>query len=445
MIGLVTTLALGNAHAALNATLNIPNSAVFRPNLLATKIIKPLVKTPIRKRLAAVSPDKFGPNTKVTVGLYDKDGNVNGSKVMTGKQIENDLGNFTRVETTKFTRLNTTLGAANIRKLKNLKLKTRVLKRRVFDRELNEEIEVVEIPQDLTVANNLVIQRTRLRAIPLKPLVRPIVARPVIRRPVVVGRIPSGPTHAAKPYSKKTSYDKTWGSKSRFSAYLNASAESYGSRARRTAKGYFKAGGYVFNRNIELVKFSARAERKNTSNSGHTYFKVLGQTKWETSASTQKRTLKFTREKSRRQRFWIGPLPVSVGGAIGGSIGASLNLYAPDAKSLAGTFEPFIDSYGAADAAIDVWLARAGIEGRLRIVKDSVPVSTTLKYNPNKQNLQFKLKVKNELRALDGKVSVYAKVRKLFGGWRKWSKTILSWSGFAKTWTLLDKNVTVNI
>jgi hypothetical protein len=424
---------------------------LYNPKLLTSKIVKPIVKRPIGTRLAAIAPEKYGPDTKVTIGLYDAQGNINGSKVLTGKEIEDGLNTFTQNETKSFGRLNSSLTPSRVLNLNKLNIKTKVKRTTKFDRELNQNIEVIEIPQDPKISSNLVAQKSKLLAIPLKPAVRPIANRPILARPITPRPVisnpsrASGPSHPASPHSANASYDKSWGSKSRFSAYLDAAASNYGSRTRRTAKGHFKAGGYVFNKNIALIYFSAKSERKNNSNSGRSFLKILGQTKWETSSSTPKKTLKFTREKSRRQRFWIGPLPVSVGGAIGGSVGASMHLYAPNPKSIEGSITPYIDSYGAIDAAIDVWLARAGVEGALRIIKDSVPVVTTLKYNPAKQDLKFKLKVKNELKALDGKVSIYAKVRKLFGGWRKWSKTLLSWTGFSKSWTLIDKNLVVKI
>jgi hypothetical protein len=314
-----------------------------------------------------------------------------------------------------------------------------VVQRTEFDRELNENIEVVEIPQELEISSNLVIQRGRISEIPARPIV---INRPIPRPPRVT---PTAPTHNPNPFSKSVSFGNSWGSKAKFAAFLDMKAKSFGSRDKRLVEGEFDAGGHVFNKKVSLITFNTNVERKNESNTGHTSFKVLGQTKWEVSGSTPSKTLNFTREESKRLRFWVGPIPVSVGGAIGGSIGVSVNLHAPDTKSLAGNFEPFIDSFAGADAAVDVWLVRAGIEGDMRIVKNSFPVSTKLIYNPTKQNMVYKLNVGSELKALDGKISVYAKIKKLLGGWRKWSHTILSWSGLEKTWTLIDEDLTVNI
>ena len=362
--------------------LNTLNRVIFPGNTLKTKIVKPKVKRAVRRRLKPVVANKFGPTSKVTIGLYDKDGNVNGSKVLTGKQIHDSLEGYTKTNTRTFRTSLSRIPRSSVTRLNRLKIKTAVVKKTVFDRELRQNIEVVEIPQDLEVSNNFVLQGARLRAIRVLPI---MVATPVIVNP--------SPTHQAKPYSQKVGYDKTWGSKSRFSAYLNTGMESYGSRQKRVGKGHFRAGGYVFNKNISLVDFSTRVERNNQSNNGHSIVKVLGSTKWESSSSSPHRTFKMTRESSKRQRFWIGPIPVSVGAAIGGEVGFSMNLFAPDAKSLEGSVTPYIDSYGAADAAIDVWLARAGVEGKLRIVKDSLPTTLRLKYDQNKQNLKFKLNV----------------------------------------------------
>jgi len=420
-----------NRPVIARPTLPTPG-VVLRGDLLKTKIVKPKVKVPVRSRLKPVAADKLGPNTRVTVGLYDANGDVAGSKIMTAKQIQDDLDEYTNTNTRKFSAAARTLKPNTRTRLNTRKIKTTVLKRKMFDRELNQQVETFEIPQDLEVSQGMALQDIRLIAIPVKPVLRPIIINPT-------------PGHEAKPYSKNVGYSNTWGSKSKFAAFLNTGFNTYGARGKREAHAFFKAGGYVFSKTISLIDFYSKVERKNTTNTGYSRIKVLGSTKWESSAKNPSKNYSITREASKRQRFWLGPVPVSVGGAVGGKVGFGLNLFSPDFHSIKGTANPYIDSYGEADAAIDVWLARAGIEGQLRIVKDSLPSEVTLGYNPTQKNLNFKLKVKNELRALDGKISVYAKVRKLFGGWRKWSKTILSWTGFSKTWTLIDKNLTVNI
>lgn len=425
--------AYGQNSLTLNRpVLNLPATPVFPGNILETKIIKPVIKRPVGTKLAAVAAEKFGPSTKVTVGLYDEDGNVDGQKVMTGQEIHNDLNTFTLSNKTQFSRALRGLRGTTLTELRNKKIDTQVVERKVFDRELNQEIEVVEIPQELEESTGFVLQNTRLLKIPVTPILRPIIINP-------------NPTHEAKPYEQKVRYSNTWGSSSKFSAYIDAGFEAYGARHERQAYGYFKSGGKVFNKNVSLVDFYTKVERQNTTNKGYSRIKVLGSTKWESSAQNPSKTYSITRESSKRQRFWVGPLPVSVGGAVGGKVGMGMNLYSPDFNSIQGNATPYIDSYGAADAAIDVWLARAGIEGKLRVIKDSLPSNVTLKYDNTKQNLNFKLEVKNELNALDGKVSVYAKVRKFWGGWKKWSKTIFSWNGFSKSWTLINKNLTVNI
>lgn len=421
------------------ADINLSRVAYPRENL-SRSIVKPVVRTPILSRVQPVAFESLKTDTPITIGLYDEDGNIEGSKNITMGDLERELNSFTGQEVNRFVSQRISIDPNTLNRLREHGQGDQVVQRVEFDRDLNENIDVVEIPQELEISTNLVIQRARLTDIPARPLT---VARPIVARPIRVN--PTQPAHDPKPFSKNVSYGNTWGSKSKFAAFLEANAKSFGSREKRLVEGEFNAGGYVFNKNITLVAFNTNVERKNQSNSGHTSLKVLGQTKWEVSGSTASKTLTFTREESKRQRFWVGPIPVSVGGAIGGSVGVSLNLHAPDAKSLAGNFEPFIDSYAEADAAIDVWLARAGIEGDMRIVKNSFPVSTKLIYNPDKQNLVYKLSVNSELAALDGKISVYAKVKKLLGGWRKWSKTILSWSGLEKTWTLIDEDLTVNI
>lgn len=438
-ITLLTTNAFAQASAisARRPVLTPTTPVVFNPDRLSTTIVRPRVVRAVRTRLAPINPAQFGPSSKFTVGLYDENGDVDGEKILTGKELFVELDNFTNEHKRTFSLRSRSLNPEMRGNFSRLKLPTAVLEKKEWDAELKEQIEVVEIPQDLNDSQDLVLQHGRLIAIPARPI---IIARPIVFRPT-----PSQPTHNPSPYSKSIGYDQTWGKKDKFAAFIDAELTAYGSRQKRVASGSFKAGGQVFGKTMNLIEFSTNVDKRDNSNTGHTIFKVLGQVKWENSSSNPNKSLVFTREESKRQRFWVGPLPVSVGGAIGGSIGMNLNLHAPNGFSVAGQVKPYIDSYGAADAAIDVWLARAGIEGKLRIVKDTIDGQVRLTYNDQKKNLDFKLEVDNTLKALDGKVSVYAKIRKLFGGWKKWSQTILTWSGFEKTWKLIDAESVVNI
>lgn len=417
-------------------TIAILNPIDFKP-----VIMKPVVVRPVGIHLPVVAPEAFAPTTKFTIGLYDQDGNVDGKKEMTGQELWNELDKFTNEQKQSFVR-ETGLLAVNERDdLRRLKLPTAVLENKVFDSELNQNIEVVEIPQDLHVSRNLALQLNRLILIPIRPIIQP--AHPIIVIPTPVNPQPTTPTHPAQPHSLTASYNQTWGSTSLFAAYINANMENYGSRLERRSLIGFEAGGHVFSNKVALVDFDSMLRRG--TGASHSKLMVLGKVKWESSTPALSKNLRYQEEFSKRQRFWIGPLPVSVGGAVGGAIGANLAITSPNDLTITGSATPYIDSYGKADAAIDVWLARAGVEGQVRIIKDSVPTTLTLSYNPSAYSLNTRLTVQNELKSLDGKVSVYAKIRKLWGGWKKWSKTIFSWDGFEKTWKLIDQNLTVKI
>ncbi|MBF0298092.1 MAG: hypothetical protein HQK51_05190 [Oligoflexia bacterium] len=390
-------------------------------------IAKPIVVRPISRHLPSVAPEAFGPDTHFTLGLYDKDGNIDGQKEMTGKELWNELNKFTSEQKNSFAVETSRLAPAELSNIRKLNLVTAVQEKKAFDQELNQEIEVVEIPQDIQVSRNLTLQFNRLVAIPLLPIrINPI--------PV---------TRPSQPSSLKASYDQVWGNTSLFAAYIEASLENYGSRIERRSTIAFGAGGHVFGQKVALVDFDSNIKRG--TGASHSKLSVLGKVKWESSTPALNTNLRYQDEFSKRQRFWVGPLPVSVGGAVGGALGANLAITSPNDLTISGSATPYVDSYGKADAAIDIWLARAGIEGQVRIIKDSIPTQLTISYTPATQKLQTNLKVQNELKSLDGKISVYAKIRKLWGGWKKWSKTIFSWNGFEKTWKLIDQNITVNI
>jgi hypothetical protein len=100
-------------------------------------------------------------------------------------------------------------------------------------------------------------------------------------------------------------------------------------------------------------------------------------------------------------------------------------------------------AYGAVtasgSASVSVYLAKAGVTLTVYIVKTTVPalVKAIGDTSPASFTINFKLVLTME--ALSGKLKLWAKVRKLWGGWRTvYSKTLWSFSGYWYTKTLFN-------
>ncbi len=100
-------------------------------------------------------------------------------------------------------------------------------------------------------------------------------------------------------------------------------------------------------------------------------------------------------------------------------------------------------AYGAVtasgSASVSVYLAKAGVTLSVYIVKTTIPalIKAIGDTSPASFSINFKLVLTME--SLSGNLKLWAKVRKLWGGWRTvYSRTLWSFSGYAYTTTIIN-------
>ena len=175
--------------------------------------------------------------------------------------------------------------------------------------------------------------------------------------------------------------------------------------------------------------------------------KIFGKTKFSYSGTTVYKKLFWSDELGKTVRFFIGPVPVSVYGAIGGSAGFEAGLGVV-ASGIKGYIKPGLTTYGKADAGVDLWFVKVGVQGKLDLLIDHLPVSLTSQLINNNKTLEMILKVTNDLKALAGRIDLIAKVKEFWKFWKDPYKTytvkLFSWSGIAKNWILYNKSWKIN-
>lgn len=253
------------------------------------------------------------------------------------------------------------------------------------------------------------------------------------------------PRAAVQSHEFQTGYNRQWGQKDKFAAYIDALLRIYGSQEYRSLDAHCNAGGYVFNYEAKALEFSM-AMRNGTQPSGHTVLKVFGQTKFSSSGTSLYKKVFFQGEVSKTVRFFIGPVPVSVQGAIGGSAGFDAGVSVVG-TGIQGSLTPYITSYGKADAGVDLWFVKAGVEGTLDLINDNLPATLTVQLLPDNKTLELALKVTNNLKALAGKIVVFVKVKEFWkfwtDSWKKYSTTLFSWDGYQNSWILFEKSAKI--
>lgn len=242
------------------------------------------------------------------------------------------------------------------------------------------------------------------------------------------------------------SYYGEWGIKSVFSAYIDALAKIYGDAANRTFEAHLYAGGYVFTKNFKAVEFDANMRNNGTQPTASTSCKIFGYTLFNVQDVKLYIEKSWNKEWSATKRFMIGPIPVSVTGTIGGTLGfnASISL-TDDGLGIQGTVVPYLNTYGKAEAAVDIWIAKAGVEGEIILLNNRLVIIASVTYIPDVSLLELALRIDDSLEALSGKISIFAAIRKPWGGWKKYSYTLFQWTGIKKEWNLLNLSKTVEL
>jgi len=239
-------------------------------------------------------------------------------------------------------------------------------------------------------------------------------------------------------------YQNEWGIKSTFSAYIDALISVSGDLASRAFEAHLYAGGYLFTKNIKVVEFDANMRNNGTSPTASTSFKLFGTTVFNTGELKLSLEKSWNKEWSATKRFMIGPIPVSVSGTIGGTLGFKAYIgLTEEGLGIQGVAIPWLNTYGKCEAAVDIWIAKAGVRGEIVFVDNKLIISAGVAFIPVAKVVELSLAVDDELKALAGKIDIFAAIRKPWGGWKEWTWNLFTWGGIVKTWNLVDLTKTI--
>lgn len=251
------------------------------------------------------------------------------------------------------------------------------------------------------------------------------------------GREPGGTLEKA--------YNQSWGISGLFEAYLDALARVSGSGESRNFTAHLYAGGKLFSKDFRALAFDANMANNGTHPTASTSFKVFGITVWETGEVKLYWEKSWNKEYKATKRFFIGPVPVSVTGIIGGTLSISIYLgLSDDGLGLQGTAVPHLNTYGACEAAVDIWVAAIGVKGQITFLDDRLSIRVGAAYIPDINILELSLTINNTLSALAGSISVYIEIK--LGFWNKrYEKVIFSWAGITDNSVWLDVSKTFEL
>jgi hypothetical protein len=149
-------------------------------------------------------------------------------------------------------------------------------------------------------------------------------------------------------------------------------------------------------------------------------------------------------------RFMIGPVPVSVTVGARGEIGLNYNLGVAPLSAQANLI-PYVNSSIYAQAAVDIGLVKAGVEGELVLLKDEFTLSGAVslehkpvvsKGEPVKLFFRQAYSAHNKMTALSGSLSVFADILcPLFCDGVEFTYEIFSWPGLTKEGYLFNETI----
>lgn len=226
-----------------------------------------------------------------------------------------------------------------------------------------------------------------------------------------------------------------------------------------TLGGNAKAGVYVFNQDINIVRVTASLiSGFNKDQSREVYGYLFGKAVYNNIVAGKdlKWDYNYTAgsvEKSVSQTFMIGPVPISVAAGARGKVGINFvtrqtGLYA-NAHIL-----PYVDTVAFAEGAVNVVIAKAGVEVVLNpLFRDTLDlygleaiVATMIQDINGNKLYTFKasshVALLNKVEALSGQMNLFlAIVRPKFFGWKwkKYTMNLFSWEGIKAQGYLFNK------
>jgi len=128
-----------------------------------------------------------------------------------------------------------------------------------------------------------------------------------------------------------------------------------------------------------------------------------------------------------KKTFFIGPIPISLGAKATGKIGMTAGLGYFNGR-LGVKANPYTNLTAQVSAALDAYVAYAGVRGNLSILELGVPMQAGLGFAAAGGQFTYGYDVNLSLAALNGNIEAYAGVDTFFYS-DEWSTPLLSFSG----------------
>ena len=243
-------------------------------------------------------------------------------------------------------------------------------------------------------------------------------------------------TQQAKTSQAVKPWNYTIGNKKIVAAYLSGKLEIKGSKDDVTVLGEARAGGFVINHDVNLIKAngSVHAPAKGQSKASlHVY--LLGQhvinvdksadLSWQVSDTKQHGI-----DVHAEFHFAIGPIPMVAHIGARGNVGFRYMMAVRPAHA---TFQvtPFVDAKVYVKVGVDIFMVSAGAGGEVTLIKDELNIGAELdlKFDSTRgPSLTEHFYAKNDMTILSGKIFVWAKVNYLFGS-KEWHYDLWSFKG----------------
>jgi hypothetical protein len=240
--------------------------------------------------------------------------------------------------------------------------------------------------------------------------------------------------------AKQSSASKNWnyaiGNKSLVAAYLSGKLEVKGSQDEVSVLAEARAGGYVINREVNVIKAngSVRSPAKGKSKASlHVYLlgqHVINMDKSADLGYQYSDTKQHGIDVHSEFHFAIGPVPMVAHLGARGNVGVK---YMVALRPAHATFQvtPFVDARVYVKAGVDAWLVSGGGGGEVTLLKDELNIGAELDLNFDSTRgpaLTEHFYVKNEMTILSGKVYAWARVNYLFGS-KEWHFDLWNWKG----------------
>lgn len=379
---------------------------VIRHSYLVRAIPVQVIK-PIQTRLPTIPLPQLRPETQVTIGLYNAKGAVDGSVNKSLQDIQTEMNAWANDQRSQY---QVFAGRSPI--FANMALKEFTQ----LNQTKNRNMRVGQIPMNLAHLEALKRQNDAFKD---------------------AGQIENEPEFKDRTVSYSGGYARTMGNEY-FGVDANAGYGVNIANEFQKADANATVNGTVLGSQISV--FDAQAHNE-TGQATYCYISVFGQKLWEMRSPTFTDDIFYDRSEGARSHFWLGPVPMSVGGSVTGRLGTQYTVQALyGQKLLDGSVRPYLDTYGNVDAAIDAYVASAGVFGSIKFLGLSLPSKAYLKYDlrPDAPLLTANLDVNTNFDALSGRVGLFAEIDYWLDS-ERWEKTLFSWSGFQESASIFSQ------